>query len=72
MKATNVGKSLKEEYKPTEVEGKPCCECSKPLKAPWARVGDKWVCSRSCHDLYQYKQQGIDNNVATVHRLTAG
>lgn len=66
-KATSVKTEL------SDVATKPCCECGKTLQAPWGRVegGKKWVCSSGCNKLYQYRQQGIDNNVATVHRLTA-
>ena len=68
MKANNV------KTEPDEVAGQKCCECNKPLMAPWGRVdhGKKWVCSHTCHELYKYKLQGIDNNVVLVRRLTAG
>lgn len=69
MKATAVGKRIKptEEYKPTEVEGKPCCECGKELKSPWARVesGEKWVCSRTCYDLHK---RGVQCLVVTFRK----
>ncbi len=52
------------------IPGQDCCECEKPLKAPWARVdgGKKWVCSKGCYDLYQYK---IPHLAAYLRKLTA-
>lgn len=49
MKATQV------KTEPDEVAGQKCCECNKPLQAPWGRVdhGKKWVCSARCDQAYK-------------------
>jgi len=73
MKATQVGNSLKsnEQYEPTEVEEKPCCECQKPLKAPWATVDNRenWVCCRTCYELHVY---GVTHNAVPPRNYNAG